>query len=199
MVTTIQARVMPDALRRAAAGGTGQAADGMGFFDLAARETARKEGAPTGFETNRMDLVQYRQYLSNRISEIPIDPSRALESFRVKISDAAFAAMQADPDYEAWVLERLRADWAEPAEGLAGGLLTTYSVGADRESFQTSTVDLGAAAKELKELDDDGETFWERRHRRHEEYMELIQREQFLRRLRNGSVSTAEYLLSGLL
>ena len=87
---------------------------------------------------------------------------------------------------------------AEAAGGYAG--YTTYSVGADEDSFRTTSVDLGddkgSLADQLQK--DEGETFWERRHRHHEEYMELAQRQAFLRRLRNGSVSAAELLLSGL-
>lgn len=201
MSTVIHTHAMPDALRslaqNLASGSTGRVSEGMGFFDLAVRETEKK-GQETGFAVDQLNLDEYKNYLSARISSIPIDPSRALDSFTVRISDEGFAAMQADPEYEEWVLGRLSADWAEPRAAGSGSGYFTYSINGDRETFRSSSVDLNAAKEELEELDHDTETFWERRHRRHEEYMELAEREQFLRRLRNGSVSPAEYLLSGL-
>lgn len=209
MSTVIHNRAMPEALRALSeslnTGGVPRASGGMGFFDLAVLETAKKEGGDgkedTGFSTDEMNLQQYKKYISGRISAIPVDPSRALESLAVRISDEGFEAMKADPDYEKWVLEQLANAWAQPKTLGLGGYsgYTTYSFGADRESFKTSSVDLGTDNSLLDKFQkDETETFWERRHRHHEEYMELAQRQAFLRRLRNGSVSMAELLLSGL-
>ncbi len=201
MSTVIRAHVMPEALRTVAqnlaSGSSGKVAEGLGFFDLAMREAGNKAES-NGFETSRMSLAQYKQYLSGRISAIEINPTRILDSYSVRISEEGFAAMQADPEYEAWVLGRLAAEWSTPKETGAGGVYTTYSVGADAGSFCVNTVDPAECQKELDELDRAQESFWERRHRRHEEYMELAERERFLRRLRSGSVSSTEYLLSGL-
>lgn len=208
MSTVIHNHAMPEALRALSesllTGSAQRPSSGMGFFDLAVLETAKKEGegADHGVSTDDMSLQQYKKYISGRISAIPVDPSRALESLAVRISDEGFEAMKADPDYEKWVLEKLTTAWAQPKPLGVGGYAgyTTYSVGADEDSFRTTSVDLGddkgSLADQLKK--DEGETFWERRHRHHEEYMELAQRQAFLRRLRNGSVSAAELLLSGL-
>ncbi|RKJ74869.1 hypothetical protein D7X33_19035 [Butyricicoccus sp. 1XD8-22] len=208
MSTVIHNHAMPEALRTLSesllTGSAQRPSSGMGFFDLAVLETAKKEGegADHGVSTDDMSLQQYKKYISGRISAIPVDPSRALESLAVRISDEGFEAMKADPDYEKWVLEKLTTAWAQPKPLGVGGYAgyTTYSVGADEDSFRTTSVDLGddkgSLADQLKK--DEGETFWERRHRHHEEYMELAQRQAFLRRLRNGSVSAAELLLSGL-
>ena len=208
MSTVIHNHAMPEALRTLSesllTGSAQRPSSGMGFFDLAVLETATKEGgaADHGVSTGDMSLQQYKKYISGRISAIPVDPSRALESLAVRISDEGFEAMKADPDYEKWVLEKLSTAWAQPKPLGVGGYAgyTTYSVGADEDSFRTTSVDLGddkgSLADQLQK--DEGETFWERRHRHHEEYMELAQRQAFLRRLRNGSVSAAELLLSGL-
>ncbi len=208
MSTVIHNHAMPEALRTLSesllTGSAQRPSSGMGFFDLAVLETAKKEGgdADHGVSTDDMSLQQYKKYISGRISAIPVDPSRALESLAVRISDEGFEAMKADPDYEKWVLEKLSTAWAQPKPLGVGGYAgyTTYSVGADEDSFRTTSVDLGddkgSLVDQLKK--DEGETFWERRHRHHEEYMELAQRQAFLRRLRNGSVSAAELLLSGL-
>lgn len=51
-----------------------------------------------------MTMVEYKQYIYNKISQIPMHPTRAGESISVTISEAGFEAMKNDPEYEAWVL-----------------------------------------------------------------------------------------------
>ena len=54
-----------------------------------------------------MTMVEYKQYIYNKISQIPMHPTRAGESISVTISEAGFEAMKNDPEYEAWVLNDL--------------------------------------------------------------------------------------------
>ncbi len=49
-----------------------------------------------------MTMVEYKQYIYNKISQIPMHPTRAGESISVTISEAGFEAMKNDPEYEAW-------------------------------------------------------------------------------------------------
>ncbi len=206
MSTTIHAGAMPEALTNlltgSASGTAVKPSAGLGFLDLAVREVGKRddENKDTGFLRDQMNLQQYKKYISGRISAIRIDPSRALESLAVQISDAGFQAMKDDPEYEAWVLETLENAWSVPQLGAFSSAYTTYSIGADRESFRTHTVDLRAELDAMEKLDEEEtETFWERRHRHHEEYMELARRAALLRRMGNGTVSAAELLLGGLL
>lgn len=204
MSRTIHVGAMPAALTNLVAEKTTgtAAAGGMSFLDIALRETAKKEHADTGFQRDQMNLGQYKQYISGRISAIPVNPTRALESLSVKISDAGFQAMKDDPEYEEWVLATLENIWSTPVFGNLGSY-NTYCIGADRESFRVQSIDLDKE-KELMELLDKmngsntDETFWERRHRQHEEYMELAQHEAMLRKLRSGTMTAAELLLGGL-
>ena len=100
------------------------------------------------------------------------------------------------------MLATLENIWSTPVFGNLGSY-NTYCIGADRESFRVQSIDLDKE-KELMELLDKmngsntDETFWERRHRQHEEYMELAQHEAMLRKLRSGTMTAAELLLGGL-
>lgn len=49
-----------------------------------------------------MTMVEYKQYIYNKISQIPMHPTRAGESISVTISEAGFEAMKNDPEYEAY-------------------------------------------------------------------------------------------------
>lgn len=205
MSSTIHVGAMPAALS-AIAGGTsataGSKTSGLNFLDLAAREIEKNAGQDISFVKDQMTLGQYKKYISGRISAISIDPSRALDSLSVKISDAGFQAMKDDPDYEEWVLKTLENAWSIPKGFGGSSAFETYSIGADPDSFRVSSVETSDKADELlKKLEgeNDEETFWERRHRHHEEYMALAQHEAFLRKLRGGGVSSAELLLSGLI
>ena len=55
-----------------------------------------------------MTMVEYKQYIYNKISQIPMHPTRAGESISVTISEAGFEAMKNNPEYEAWVLNDLQ-------------------------------------------------------------------------------------------
>ena len=61
-----------------------------------------------------MTMEEYKQYIYNKISKIPMHPTRAGESISVTISEAGFEAMKNDPEYEAWVLNDLQVGWSQP-------------------------------------------------------------------------------------
>lgn len=54
------------------------------------------------------------RWSQDRISQIPMHPTRMSESISINISGAGFEAMKNDPEYEAWVLNDLRTGWAQP-------------------------------------------------------------------------------------
>lgn len=75
-----------------------------------------------------MTMVEYKQYIYNKISQIPMHPTRAGESISVTISEAGFEAMKNDPEYEAWVLNDLQVGWSQPDKwsGICGGAFLQY-------------------------------------------------------------------------
>lgn len=82
-----------------------------------------------------MPLDEYKQYLRNEISQIPLHPSRRLESISITISDAGFEAMQNDLEYEAWVLNDLRVGWSQsnPWTEICGGAFSAIYYGTTKE------------------------------------------------------------------
>lgn len=208
MSRTIHVGAMPAALSALAAGSTGStqtgSTGGLNFLDLTAREIEKKSEQEVNALKDQMTLTQYKKYISGRLSAIRIEPTRVLDSLSVKISDAGFKAMKEDSEYEEWVMKTLEDVWSVPKNAGELNSFTTYSIGDSPEAFRISSVELNNKADQLlqKAMGTDGdesETFWERRHRHHEEYMELAQHEALLRKMRNGGVTAAELLLGGLL
>lgn len=58
-----------------------------------------------------MTMDEYKQYIHEKISQIPMHPTRMSENISIHISEAGFEAMKNDPEYEAWVLNDLRTGW----------------------------------------------------------------------------------------
>ena len=85
--------------------------------------------------TKDMTREEYKQYIHDRISEIPMHPSRMQESISITISEAGFEAMKNDPEYEAWVLNDLQTGWAQPDRwsGICGAAYSTIYYGATKE------------------------------------------------------------------
>ena len=82
-----------------------------------------------------MTMDEYKQYIHERISQIPMHPTRMSENISIHISEAGFEAMKNDPEYEAWVLNDLRTGWAQPDiwSGVCGGAYSTIYYGATKE------------------------------------------------------------------
>ena len=80
-------------------------------------------------------MDEYKQYIHEKISQIPMHPTRMSESISIHISEAGFEAMKNDPEYEAWVLNDLRTGWAQPDRwaGVCGGAYSTIYYGATKE------------------------------------------------------------------
>ena len=62
-------------------------------------------------------MDEYKQYIHEKISQIPMHPTRMSENISIHISEAGFEAMKNDPEYEAWVLNDLWTGWAPPDRG----------------------------------------------------------------------------------
>lgn len=84
-----------------------------------------------------MTLEEYKQYIHNEISRMPLHPSQLSSSISVHISEEGFKAMQEDPEYEKWVLDTLRQDFAfnDPWAGMCGGHYTVHYFGATKEEY----------------------------------------------------------------
>ena len=61
-----------------------------------------------------MTLDEYKDYIEGQLQNIPRNVTRYRDDVTVVISEAGFAAMQSDPDYEAWVLDSVREELSFP-------------------------------------------------------------------------------------
>ena len=87
--------------------------------------------------TKNMTLEQYKNYIRDKISQIPLHPSQRLNSISVHISDEGFEAMKNDPEYEKWVLDTLRANFQfnDPFAYMCGGSFSVHYFGATKEEY----------------------------------------------------------------
>ena len=127
--------------------------------------------------TKEMTLEQYKQYIRNKISQMPLDPSQRLSSISVHITDEGFRAMQQDPEYQKWVLDTLRANFQfhDPFATMCGGSFSVHFFGATKEEYRGEGwyrgYQNGRAESLFDEKAKDG--FWERR-MRHKKYMDEL-------------------------
>ena len=75
-------------------------------------QNVSETGKAGAVSTKDMTMDEYKQYIHEKISQIPMHPTRMSENISIHISEAGFEAMKNDPEYEAWVLNDLRAGWA---------------------------------------------------------------------------------------
>ncbi|MCM1305442.1 MAG: hypothetical protein NC305_17815 [Lachnospiraceae bacterium] len=162
------------------------------FGDKVAEKSAESlnvsEMGKTGaVSTKDMTMEEYRQYIHDRISQIPMHPSRMQESISIHISEAGFEAMKNDPEYEAWVLNDLRTGWAQPDRwaGVCGGAYSIIYYGATKEECHAGMWSAGYQNGSGKSLFDSRakDNFWERRAERKKQIEEQIKEQQEKKKL----------------
>ena len=127
---------------------------------------------------------EYKNYIESKLQNIPRNITRHRDEVTVIISDAGYAAMQSDSDYETWVLNRVREELAVP-DYLCGypGTYGRYEViqfGATREDYRGQS----SAIHKHDSRRVEEETYWERRLKRLKARLkaeqELFEHEQLL-------------------
>lgn len=88
-----------------------------------------------------MTMEEYRQYIAQKIRQIPVHPSRRNEYISVTISEEGYVAMKNDPEYEAWVLNDLKSAWSQPGFYFGSGdkVYTSIYYGATEEECHSDT------------------------------------------------------------
>lgn len=131
-----------------------------------------------------MTLDEYKSYIESKLQNIPRNITRHRDEVTVIISDAGYAAMQNDSDYETWVLNAVREELAVP-DYLCGypGTYGRYDVmefGATKEDFRGHM----SAIHKHDSRHVEEETYWERRLKRLKARLkaeqELFEHEQLL-------------------
>ena len=179
------------------------------FLSMAAQLRASESSAtPAPSEKADMSMEAYQQMIREKISQMPLSPTRQMEAISIQISDAAFERMKSDPDYEAWVLNDLREAFSQsnPWVAATGSGYSVFYIGETKEQCHAEGWYPGCMGNQGAAMFEDKAkgSFWEQRMENHKKYMELQQKAAARRRLmmklrmNGGSVSAAE-LLMGLL
>lgn len=129
--------------------------------------------------SKEMTLEEYKQYIHDKISQIPVSPSQMSSSFSVHISDAGFEAMRADPEYEKWVLDTLKYNFGfnNPWAGICGGSYVVHNFGATKEEYSGQSWHAGYQNGKGESLFQQKaeNSFWERRIQRRKELQEQFE------------------------
>lgn len=149
----------------------------MGFKDVVT--AVGSKGEADAYSTADMTLDEYKQYIYQKISRIPMNPSQTMRSVAIHISDAGFEAMQKDPQYEKWVLDTLKYDFAyyDPWSEVCGESFTIHRFGATREEYRADSWYTGyqkGRGRAIYEKEAE-ESFWEKRSKRFKKYMKFLQ------------------------
>ena len=112
-----------------------------------------------------MTMEEYKQYIRGKISQIPLNPSQSQWQWSIHITEEGFEAMKNDPEYEAHVLQSIRANFSFTDHYHS----INYSIlhfGATEEEFHGESVSGGSPFMEKEE------GFWDRRAKRREKLQE---------------------------
>lgn len=136
--------------------------------------------ASEAISTKDMTFDEYRQYIYDRISEIPLHPTQRLGMISVQISDEGFEAMKKDPEYEQWVLNDLKEGFSKPNPWAAvcGGTCSVIRYGASKEDCYAEmwSAGFGGGRGEEKYEEETKEDFWELRINRQKKLDEIYEK-----------------------
>lgn len=143
---------------------------------------AKSVEGPAGsiISTQDMTMEEYKKYIYDRISLIPIHPSQSCWNWKIDITESGFEAMKNDPSYGERVLNIIRANFLAVDQFHS----ETYSIlhfGATEKEFRGTTLTAGNPA-----MREDEDSFWERRAKRQEkleeQYEELQEKKAIAKR-----------------
>lgn len=141
----------------------------------------------TELSSEDMSMAEYKEYIYDKISRIPIHPSRYRDSIAVFITDAGFERMKNDPAYENWVLDVLRKDFSfyDPWADRCGGSFVIHRFGETESEYHAESWRKDISGGKSRYDKTAEESFWERRRRRKKRIEEIMrQREKQKRELK---------------
>lgn len=111
------------------------------FAQVMLNQGAGGTGNQGTLSPREMTMEQYKQYISQKIKQLPMHPSRRNDCISVTISEEGYRAMKDDPEYEAWVLDNLRAIWSQPSFSFSGSTRTYIDIyiGGTKEDCRSSS------------------------------------------------------------
>ena len=124
--------------------------------------------------TSEMTLDEYKQHIADKIQSMPVVATHWLDSETIVISDKGYEAMQADPEYEAWVLDTIKENLSTPTYA---NLVTpklehvaVHSFGASKEEYRGHSW-----SHQTKSPLETTEDYWTMRRKRSKHILELEQ------------------------
>ena len=120
---------------------------------------------------DEMSLDEYKQWVMNEISQFPVSGwvRSTFSSGAIVIKEEAFERMKNDPEYENYVLNRVRSAYSVKGLSVGSNNVSFDVIGASPEECYGYA---GPVGKSGLETANDGETWWEKRHKRLEEFIE---------------------------
>lgn len=144
--------------------------------------------------TKDMTMEEYKQYIHDKISEIPMHSSHMNDFTSVNISEAGFEAMKNDPEYEKWVLDELRTGFAyNNPWGGTGAHYVVLHFGATKAESHGESWYAGYQNGNGKKLYEDKSqnSFWERKAEREKRLQAQAEEWQEKKRLEKAAYEKA--------
>ena len=125
---------------------------------------------------DEMSLDEYKQWVMNQISQFPVSGwvRSTFSSGSIVIKEEAFERMKNDPEYENYVLNRVRSAYSVQGLPVGSNNVSFDVIGASPEECYGYA---GPVGKSGSETANDGESWWEKRHERMEELMKEQEKE----------------------
>ena len=147
---------------------------------------APAKSAVTGFAAaldkcmKEQSLDDYKAYIKDRVSSLVLHPSQLGDTYAVSISDAGYREMQANPEYEKWVLDQIHSAFSAAVppgiRQLSGTQYHTLQFGSKPEQFRQDTYSTGDGALKKEEKEEYWKHLKEIRDKRREVFEKMIKK-----------------------
>ena len=124
---------------------------------------------------DEMTLDEYKQWFMNTMKQMPVSEwvSTSFSSGALVIKEEAFERMKNDPEYEQYVLNRVRSYYSASGMPIGSNNVSYEVIGASPEECYGYAGPVGNSG--LTNIGDD-ESWWDKRHKKLEELMEEIEK-----------------------
>lgn len=105
------------------------------------KEYTADKAEKTRDDVAAMSAEQYKEYVAQKISELPRHDTKKNDTVIVDITDAGFKAMQEDENYENWVISTVAADLAteNSLASMTGGRCAVHRFGANETQYSSES------------------------------------------------------------
>ena len=140
-----------------------------------------------------MTMDEYKQWVMNEMSQMPVSAwvRSTYSSGATVIKEEAFERMKSDPEYENYVLNRVRSAYSVSSLPAGSNNVSYDVIGASPEECYGYA---GPVGKSDLETINDGETWWEKRHKKMEELLEEQMEKSQREHLARSQQAEEEYL-----